>query len=80
MYLITVTEEEIYYGLVKDADPGAHCLAFIRTMDNINLQHNKVWRFIDQNQDRSIDEDAQARIQKLHQLVEEHLPQENIFR
>ena len=75
-----MTEEEIHEGLVQDPEPGAHCLAFIRSMDQVNLDHDKAWRFIDQNSDKSIDEEAQDLKQKLYRLVEEHLPSENIFR
>ena len=78
--MFSVTEEEIYHGLLADADSGRHCLAFVRSIHNINLQHDKAWRFIDQNADGSIDEEAQQLKQKLHQIVQDNMPQENIFR
>ena len=78
--MFSVTEEEIYHGLLADADPGRHCLAFVRSTHNINIQHDKAWRFIDQNADGSIDEEAQQLKKKLHQIVQDNTPQENIFR
>ena len=44
-----VTEEEVLKGLLIDPDPDDHCLCFIRELTDINLNHSKAWRFIDQS-------------------------------
>lgn len=75
-----VTEEEIYRGLMDDPDPGSHCLAFIRNITDVDLQHKKAWRFVDQNSDGSTNTDAQQRKSSLHKMVNDNLPQQNVFK
>ena len=70
----------MYYGIEKDSSPGAHSLCFIRTVDNIDLQHKKAWRFIDQKADRSVDEETMTRLDKLKNRVCEILPASNVYR
>lgn len=75
-----MTEEEIFHGLKKDTMRNEHCLCFIRDIRNINLKHPKSWRFIEQNDDGSVNEEPMERLSHLCQSLEDILPHENIFR
>ena len=74
----SVTGEEIYHGLEKDTNPGAHCLCFIRNLKNINHEHPKAWRFLDQLPDGKLDTEAEERRNQLRETVNRVLPQKNI--
>lgn len=61
MLLLLVTEEEIEASGMLDGGPyKSHSLAFIRSLQNINIDHKKSWRFIDQSSDGTVDEEAQG--------------------
>ena len=56
-----MTEEEIENsGVLTDSPYKSSCLAFIRQLNNINYRHEKAWRFVDQHDDGSLDEEAQG--------------------
>ncbi len=76
---ILVTEEEIEYGLVQDAKPDAHCLCFTRSLRDINLTHEKAWRFIDQTEQRSIDEESQLLLEEMKTKISTNLGDSNMF-
>ena len=60
--MFIVNEEEIEAsGILTGSPYKPSCLAFIRQLNNINYGHNKTWRFIDQNDDGSLDEEAQGK-------------------
>ena len=80
MSTFTVTEEEIYQGLINDPDRKDHCLVYIRELNNINHGHKKAWRFIDLKSDGSKDEEALRRLKDLQETVESTLPDSNIFK
>lgn len=77
-----VTEEEIREGIINDKNPANHCLAFIRDIDHINLQHPKAWRFqelIGQESDARINTETQELLNHVrNDLIPTTLPEENI--
>ena len=79
--LIAVTEDEIVEGIALNEKRQDRCLAFIRHINNINLQHPKAWRFIDMTADKQLDTEAQQLMTSLREeTIPQLLPAENIFR
>ena len=77
----TVTEDEIVNGITLNERRRDRCLAFIRHVNNINLQHPKAWRFIDMTADGQLDTEAKQLMTSLREeTIRELLPAENIFR
>ncbi len=76
---IIVTEEEIDRGLIQDSNPNAHCLCFTRTLHDINLMHNKAWRFIDQTDQKAIDEESQLLLEETKDRILSYLDHSNLF-
>ena len=78
---IAVTEDEIAEGIALNDKRKDRCLAFIRHINNINLQHPKAWRFIDMTADKQLDTEAQQLMTSLREeTIPQLLPAENIFR
>ena len=79
--LFAVTEDEIVEGIAQNDRRKDRCLAFIRHINNINLQHPKAWRFIDMTADKQLDTEAQQLMTSLREeTIPQLLPAENIFR
>ena len=77
---VSVTEEEIRKGLIEETDNRNRCLVFRRTIKDINMKHEKAWRFIDQNEDGTIDSEAQELLNKLRdEEIPNSLTKENII-
>ncbi|KAH3755207.1 hypothetical protein DPMN_189897 [Dreissena polymorpha] len=69
-YYMSVTEAEIFNGILKLPDSAAdHCLCFVRIIDDItsHLDHSKAWRFIDvmTENPKSLDMEAQTILSRL---------------
>jgi hypothetical protein len=83
---ITVTEAEIFNGILKLPDSAAdHCLCFVRIIKDItsHLDHDKAWRFIDvlSSDSKSLDTEAQTILSKLRdEKIVEKLQNTNISR
>ena len=76
-----VTQEEILEGISSNRRRQDRCLAFIRHINNINLQHPKAWRFIDMTADKQLDTETQQLMTSLREeTIPQLLPAENIFR
>ena len=61
--IVTVTEEEIACaGMLsaKGSEQKSRCLAFIRQLNNINLQHDKANRFADITETKERDVEKQG--------------------
>ena len=77
----SVTEDEIVEGITLNERRRDRCLAFIRHINNINLQHPKAWRFIDMTADKQLDTEAQQLMTSLREeTIPQLLPAENILR
>ena len=56
------------------------CLVIRRTIKDINIDHQKAWRFIDKSDDHTLDKEAQDLLTKLRdKVIPESLPKENII-
>ena len=76
-----MTQEEIHEGISLNQRRSESSLAFIRHVNNINLQHPKAWRFIDMTADGQLDTEAKQLMTSLREeTIPELLPAENIFR
>ena len=65
MWAISVTDEEIDNGLLQDPKRDEHCLCFVRNLTNINMKHDKAWRFIDKLDTGDVDNVAQSLLSEL---------------
>lgn len=75
-----MTEEEVRNGLLDLKSPKDQCLCFIRTISNIDLQHHKVWRFIDMN-GKTLNTTAQAQLDTLkNDRIPQKLNSANVYR
>ncbi|XP_045162803.2 NACHT and WD repeat domain-containing protein 2-like [Mercenaria mercenaria] len=85
-YYMSVTEAEIFNGILKLPDSAAdHCLCFVRIIEDItsHLDHDKAWRFIDvlTSDSRSLDSEAQTILSRLRdEKIVEKLHDTNISR
>ncbi|XP_060582877.1 NACHT and WD repeat domain-containing protein 2-like [Ruditapes philippinarum] len=85
-YYMSVTEAEIFNGILKLPDSAAdHCLCFVRIIKDItsHLDHDKAWRFIDvlSSDSKSLDTEAQTILSKLRdEKIVEKLQNTNISR
>ena len=66
--------------MIEETDNNNKCLVFRRTIKDINIKHKKAWRFIDQNDDGTIDSEAQYLLSKLRdEEIPNSLTKENII-
>lgn len=83
--IISVTEKEVFNGVLNANDAENNSIVFIRDMDNLN-DPNVVSRnlklaqkFVELNSDGKIDEDAKSLLDELkYDKVKKALPEANI--
>ncbi len=75
-YIASATEQEIFSGAMQVEDAPEHVFCFFRNIKNLP-RNNSARDFIDMDESGSIDNEAQAKLNKLKQNLQAALP-ENI--
>ena len=73
-----MTDEEIERGIIGYTGHQNRTLCFIREIEDINLNHPKAWRFIDQHNDGTIDQEAQEHLQQLKDKLSQKMEPQNM--
>ena len=84
-YFVSVTEKEIYNGILNAKNVANNALFFVREIEDIDEHYGEnpalSARFIDLDKHKQLDHDAQRLLDELKSTkIREKLPDENIFR
>ncbi|KAL4221581.1 NACHT and WD repeat domain-containing protein 2 [Mactra antiquata] len=84
-YYMSVTEAEVFNGILHADAVAEHCLCFVRIIEDVtsHLNHEKAWRFVDvlSTEPSSLDMEAQSILSKLRdERIVQKLQNTNINR
>ncbi|KAF6039458.1 hypothetical protein EB796_002235 [Bugula neritina] len=80
-YFWSVTEEEVYKGVLSQQNPNDHTLCFVREIYDIDYSHSKVERFVElEDGTKKVNEETTQLITQLVSDTEKCLGSDNFYR